>query len=198
MNYKRLLLFLLAAAPFCNVRAQMLTVRSQTIQAPEMGELKFLELGYREERFSLIPPADWRARIDADGAGISFYSAQHQARLSVQFSSNDFSTVSSSADAMREHLAPHLKFATILEEFPSYSGNRQGKGIELRYSLQGITMRCRLAAIPLIRGHVRFILTYEEEEMASVQPLFGAALTSFRQRPTERPAARQELSGIRN
>lgn len=198
MHYKKSFLLLLVAAAWCEVSAQTLTVTSRTTQAPEMGEIKFLELGYAGERFSMIPPSDWRARLETDGAGITFSAPHHQGRLSVQFSSNDVGTVLASADALREHLMPHLKGATVLEEFPSYSGNRQGKGLELRYSLQGISMRCRVAAIPLSRGHVRFILTYEEREMASIQPLLGAVLTSFQQRPTERPAARQELSGIRN
>ncbi|HWN96255.1 MAG TPA: hypothetical protein VNT99_14560 [Methylomirabilota bacterium] len=172
------LLALLVSASLA-VAAERLIVREKTGSVPETGQVKYLELEYAGERYSIHPPANWRVQADSED-GLRFSSASNRGgTVAIQFQVENVSNVLASAEALRENIVPYYTDATLNEEFTAYSGNQHGKGIELRFTLQGTPMLCRTAVIPLPRGYASFVLTCAVEDAQAGLQAFGSALTSF-------------------
>jgi hypothetical protein len=162
---------------------QELTWRSQTIQPPEMGPLTYLELQYAQEKFTLVPPTDWRTEGDAQAGTIKFRSCTGSLSVALRFTTNSADRTLSSAEALRENVVPHLADATASEMFSAQAGDRAGKGVDLSFSLQGHALRCRAAAVPLRSGCVHFVLMCAAEEFKIGQQTFGRILSSFQGAP---------------
>lgn len=178
MNRLLFLVLLILSCTAVAGRAQELTVRTRTVQEVEMGKFEVLDLGYDEEQFSMLPPYDWRAQIDSTAGTIRF-SSRKGVMLAIQFSRGDSGRVLATTETLRQAIVPFLADATVLEEFPAYSGDSRGKGVDLSFTLQGSDMRSRAAVIPTAHGYVSFVLTCGKDDFKIGQQHFGAVLTSF-------------------
>ena len=99
--------------------------------------------------------------------------------MSLQFTTNDARQVLASTDSLREFTTPNTGDAKVLEEFPVYSGDSAGKGIDLGFTLYGRVMRSRAVALPLPHGCAQCVLTCGVDEFKTAQQKFGGLLTSF-------------------
>ena len=186
MKHFIFLALLISSCALLTGRAQDLTVRSRTVQELEMGKFQVLELGFGNEQFTMLPPYNWRAQIDS-AAGTIRYSSPNGVMLAIQFSRGDASPVLATTATLRQTSVPLLSDATVIEEFPVYSGDSRGKGVDLSFVLQNSSMRCRAAVIPTTHGYVSFVLTCGKDDFQAGQQSFGAALTSFQR--TSKPVA---------
>jgi len=157
--------------------APTFSVRTRMERPPEMQPITIADIGYNGESFSFVLPQNWRFDPDTASSALRFHSEDGgKAKISIQFSAETPPGVFQSADALRQFAAPNLSSAQLLEEFPIYSNNGQGKGALFGY---GFEMRCRAAVVPLGHGCATFVLTCRTNEMVSEQTL-SALITSFR------------------
>lgn len=174
-------------------RAQELTIRSASVRPPESDTLNYLEIKYGQETFTMIPPTDWRMQTDAQTATIRFHSRTGTLTMTLRFTTNAAAETLSSTDALRGQVVPTLSDATLIEEFPAYSGgDSPGKGVVLGFTLESHALRCRAVALPMAEGCVHFVLMCGADEFKIGQRTFGAMLTSFqRVRPTRQAVAKR-------
>jgi hypothetical protein len=157
-----------------------LSVETRIIPELETGDVEFLMIRYGDEEFSMVPPRGWRAKAKADTETVEIVSPDHSITLRVIFSTNQASTVLASGDALRRKLLPEIADAQLIEEFPAYSGDRQGKGVELSFDAQGHVMKCRAATVPINGGTASFVVASGSVDFEPARHAFGGALTSFK------------------
>jgi hypothetical protein len=161
-------------------RALPLRLESKSIPEPEMGNVELLVIHYGDGEFSLVPPRGWQARAKADTETVEIVSPDRALTLRIIFSTNPASAVLASAAALRQKILPEIADAQVIEEFPAYGGDRQGKGMELSFDAQGHQMKCRAAVVPINGGTAGFVLTSGSMDFEPARQAFGAVLTSFR------------------
>ncbi|HTD65003.1 MAG TPA: hypothetical protein VK846_00535 [Candidatus Limnocylindria bacterium] len=175
--------------------ASDLAVRTRMVQEGESAKpFTCLDLTYKDERFTLVPPASWRMETDPSLSVLRFYSREGAGTIVISFSETPASGVLATADSLRGNLGPDLAGAEIVAEFPAYAGAAAGKGVELSFVLQGRAMRAHAAAVPLARGHVSFVLTCNADKFKNAQSAIGSLMSSFQR--TQGAAPKIEVSRL--
>jgi hypothetical protein len=193
----RILISLLCLAAPLALHAQSFTVQKKTTHAPEMGALAYLSVQHGHQEFSLMPPVHWPTEMQVAQKKVRFSSPDHSAVLVIAFSTNEALAMLSAPQALAV-LAPEVNVSTNAEDFPAFSSDRQGQGIETSFALNGHAMRCRAAVIPIEGGVVSFVLTCSSNELESARQVFAGALTSFQHcSPSRRDGAHgSDLAGV--
>ena len=190
------LALLLLLAGCSGSSAQSLSFQTRTSTPPEMGTLRYLELQCDGHTYPLVPPGlDWRWQLDAPNARFRFSPPTGAAGLALRFTTNAAPDVLASADTLRQHAAPELGEVRKLAELDIFGGNAAGKAADFAYTLQGHTMRCRVAALPVPGGTVSFVLHCGADEFALAQQSFGALLNTFQR--TSRAAAEIAAASVK-
>lgn len=158
---------------------QGLSVVSKSTLAPEMGELKYLELRFGSEAFTILPPVGTRIEVDGPAARLTFSGGTNAVSLAIRFATNEAKVVLASLESMRQFAVPYLGEAEVTEEFPAFSGDMAGKGFAISYSLRGQRTRCQVAVLPLRQGCISFVASAPAPQTREVHQLLGGALTSF-------------------
>lgn len=171
-------LFLLLSAASLGF-AQGLEVQIRTERTLEMGELRYLELRFASQRFTLVPPAGLRQSLDGPEGRLLFSGGTNGISLGVLFLTNNAASVLSSTANARQLLVPYLADGELKEEGEAFGGNLSGRGFTLAHSVAGQPARCRVAALPIPGGCVAFIASGPATQGVELHRLLSGTLTSF-------------------
>ena len=175
-----------------SVLGQTLKVESKIMPGGEAGgSVRAFEVTHGPRQFLFVPPVDWRPQTESSSGTITFYAPRGGGLLALSFLSDPPSDILASTEQLRRTTAPDLSSGVVVEEFPAFSGDRQGKGMDISFAVQGRAMRCRAAVVPVEGGYVSFVLRCGEDEWRSALYVFDRAITSF-QHLTEQ--TRQQLA----
>ncbi len=161
--------------------AQPLTVAWKTIRPPEMDTLRYLEVQFAGDKFTLVPPNGCGIKTDLPSATIQLSASTGSVSMTIQFSTNSSRAILASKDAMQQYAAPQEANTEVREEFPAYSSTTPGRGIELRFKLHDQWLWRRAAVVPFSGGYAGFIATSTIAESKAAHEFFGGVLTSFQQ-----------------
>lgn len=108
--------------------AQPLTVAWKTIRPPEMDTLRYLEVQFAGDKFTLVPPNGCGIKTDLPSATIQLSASTGSVSMTIQFSTNSSRAILASKDAMQQYAAPQEANTEVREEFPAYSSTTPCSG----------------------------------------------------------------------
>ena len=159
--------------------AQSFTVLWRTEHPPEMDVLRYLEIQFAGNTFTVVPQWGYTVHTDLSAATIRFSAPTGSVSMTLQFSTNNPNALLASKENLRRHLSPDESIVTLREEFPACAGASLGKGMELDFVSSNRSMRRRAALIPIANGYACFTATSKVEESKTAQLIMGGMLTSF-------------------
>jgi len=178
----------LLAGVVCNAAAATISVRTRIEHPPEMAPMSVLEVIHESERYWIPLPRRWQSESDAESGTVTLKSYKERTTLTLRFSSDDPRPAFNSAGSLRQLAAPQIRNAKLLEEFPFNSEGTEGRGAFFSYESD---MRCRIAVIPLPKGHVSFALSCPAPDAATGEKTLAGFLTTFRSVSDTEALARQ-------
>jgi len=179
MRRRSLILILGCATVFAAV-AQTFKTTVREVREQENGVFNVADVEANGERFSIVVPRGWRSSLNEWDNSLSFYSANDGAPITIRFSTNFLPKTLEITNTLWRSVAPFLKDATALAEFPAYTGYGPGQCADFSFLLQGLGMRTRIVVVPLAQGYVSFVLSCSVENWSSAQQGLSTAVRSFR------------------
>ncbi len=183
MNARCLLLLGLLLGLGLRAQEPSLVIQTRVVQEPEMGLVKYLDLGFGSQSFVLAPPTDWRIETSPKSGQIRFLARKGNAVITIQFGQGDAADLLAGGEALRQAILPNQSAAMVLDEFEALANDSAGRGMDLGYTLQGQSMRCRGAAVGIKGGWATFTLNCAAEDFSHAQKIVGGLLRSFQKRP---------------
>jgi hypothetical protein len=162
---------------------EMLHLTSKTLPLPEGGaSLHACELRTDELDFFFIPPASWSQKFKAQENEVSYLSPQNDSyiKFSINWTKKG-ELVPLKSEFLRDYIQTKYTGASIMEEFPCYTGSQPGIAFQLEQvtanSKKALT---RLAFVPFPGGWLEFRLTTTADLFPKHELAFSALVSSFR------------------
>lgn len=165
--------------------AESLRFFTQPLVIPERGTVTSCVILLGSNRFSFLPPADWRVHCDDSTKLVTLTSRDLGVGLHFKFVSDRFQTGQPlQVEMLRTQVLQRFSNGKIANEFACFTSGREGLAFDVEYTgAKKIKMLTRLAFIPFPGGLVEFNLTGTEKQFESNHLAFGNLLTSFRIEP---------------
>ena len=185
----RLLLPLIWAAQLCDVLGEPFSLGSRTAEIPESGKVTYTILRTEKNETSFLPPAGWKAEIDAKGGTITWTSPDYQSilRLKINNQGSDQSP-KPRPEELRQIAAKEYAEAKINEEFSCFTSGSSGLALDCEYLAKGqFAMMSRVALVSLPGGFAQFNLTSPKDQFAKRQVDLSRFMNSFQIENTKSP-----------
>jgi hypothetical protein len=175
-------LLFLWTAPQYNLSAEPFSLGSRTSDIPERGKVTFAILRTEKSETSFLPPAGWKADVDAKEKTITWTSPDYQSMIRLKIVENGGDQLSKPrVEELKEAVAQQFTDAKVKEEFPCFTSGAAGLGLDCEHVAKGqFVMASRLALVPIPKGSVQFNLTTPRDQFVKKQTDFNHFLNSFR------------------
>jgi hypothetical protein len=156
---------------------QLLT---EQLNIPERGQVTAFVLKVQTNRFSFMPPPEWRATCEAAESKIVLLPKDLSASIIICVRSNANSTDKPlEVKMLREKLARRFPEATLIADFPCYCNSLQGHAFHLeRTTANGVKIPSCIAFFGIIGWEIDFELTttnkYYKKRFQSFLNLMGS------------------------
>lgn len=158
--------------------SQVISLRERVVQAPEMGEVKLLDLLATSQHFTLVAPRVGAWRPLADHQGVRF-ELQGSSVVEVRLFTNNFQRTTAGMESLRQYASPQFATAPMLESGGIVGGTGDGKGLLLQSTVSGQLFKCQIAIIPAGNGVAAFCLTGSGGDFELGQQIFTGLVNSF-------------------
>ncbi len=165
---------------------EMLYLVSKAIPLPEgTAKLHACELHTDEGVFFFMPPASWSQQFKAQENVVTYLSPQNDSciKFSITWTKKD-ELVPLKSEFLRDYIQTKYTGASILEEFPCYTGSQPGIAFQLEQATANSkTALTRLAFVPFPGGWLEFRITTTADLFPKRVPVFSTMVSSFRYTP---------------
>lgn len=165
--------------------AESLRFFTQPLVIPERGTVTSCVILLGTNRFSFLPPPDWRVHCDDSTKSVALTSRDLGVGIHFKFVSDRFQTDQPlQPETLRTQVLQRFSGGKIANEFACFTSGREGLAFDVEYTgAKKVRMLTRLAFIPFPGGLVEFNLTATEKQFESNQLALGNLLTSFHIEP---------------
>ncbi|HMJ89292.1 MAG TPA: response regulator, partial [Candidatus Acidoferrum sp.] len=167
--------------------ASKIALHTRTERPPEMAPITVLEIIHESARYWVRLPRQWEHQADAEAGTVTLSSADTHTAVLLRFYSGDAGDAHTSAEALRQTAAPHLKGLKLMEEFSFRTHESEGTGMLFSYEPD---MRCRIGLVPLVRGYVTLAFCSPASAAANGERVLTGMLSTFRSIGDEEAAER--------
>jgi hypothetical protein len=160
---------------------QPFELSTSTAEIPERGQVTTTVLRTSQARFSFLPPAGWRAEVDAAKQRITWTSPDYTAvlRLQIRFQGSG-QTSQLRPEELRQVVLQELPAARITEEFTCPSGSAAGLAFDAERVVQAeFPVSSRMAFLPVPGGRAELLLSSPREQFHQRQVDLTGFLNSF-------------------
>ena len=165
--------------------AESLRFFTQPLIIPERGAVTSCILLLGTNRFSFLPPPDWRVQCDDNSKTVTLTSSDLGVGVHFKFITDRSQTGQPlQADIFRPRVLARFPGGIITNEFTCFTSGREGLAFDVDHvGAKKMKMTTRLAFVPFPGGLVEFDLTTTQKQFELYQLPFGNLLTSFRIEP---------------
>ena len=148
-----------------------------------MGDVACYALVTGTEEYTFLPPRDWRAKVAPAQDQLTLQSSNYEASITLDVvTPRSLRGSNSNPVSFRQAVLMQFTNATILEEFPCYTGASPGQGFDVEWlAFDKYRMGARVAFVPISGGTLKFVLSAKTLALPAYQPVFARVLTSFHQ-----------------
>lgn len=150
----------------------------------ERGEVTSYVLILGGDRYSFLPPPDWKVQGNAAQNEVVMMSPDRVASIRFKIVSRDSDSLAASeSEKFRAQIFQRYPNAKILAEFPCYTADAQGTAFDLEEALPNKSkVSHRLAFLPLSGKSLEFDLSVTTAKFGLFDFTFSNLLTSFHTR----------------
>lgn len=174
----------LAFSPFWAGAAEQFKLQVSQQYIPEAGSVTSCLLVTARERYSFLPPANWRIESDEVARKISLVLADSTV-IAIQIKEGAFGTAADQTQVqLRDQVLARFPGASILAESVCYAEAGAGQAFDLEWNAEnGTRFATRFAVFSVSGETIELVLTAKPEKFQSHHATFTGLLNTFRVAP---------------